>query len=710
LKISRSAWFRKTAFPFTLFILVLSIILIILVNWEVEREKLLWEKNQQAGYVHTANNLIDWTTLDLEETRNRILNQIDDYKPNNSVSSLSEILRRIEANESLIKELFVITENKPLQFPLFIPLYEIQNLPSPITPLSNLLKHAQLAMAETLEFQKKNFSQAAELYSRILQAATSIFVKAHLLNRIARCLKKGGQTQRAIQTYSSLIQNHSSQLDENGLPFGLIGRLQLSLIYKEMSAFENATSTQIQLYESLLGSEWTLTKAQFMYHLDLAKESVSNLFSKIEDQEALKTQKDKWESLAASFENKTMRTLAAEVLAEQFIMPSLTEASDRNLLQIWNLESKFVNGEWYVVGFLPLSEGETLGIRLNNETLLHTLVAGTSEGQSSPNPTSIQISDNNGFLPAKTSSVQSRNIAESVYSIKLESPLPPWTLHIKKPDTDSGRKEFLVRRIFYFGGIGIIIGAIAFGGFMRIRTIEKEMEIARLKSEFVATVSHELRTPLTSIRYMLGLLNRDRVPDDKTKKEFYKTLAYESEGLSELIENILDFSKIEAGMKEYNLKDTDPKSFTLELAQRVSERLEPKGFTLETEIEKDLQSVNMDSESITRALLNLIDNAVKYSGENRTICLRAKMDQQHIKWEVQDYGIGIAEEDREKIFEKFYRSKHILESPTKGSGIGLTLVKFIAEAHGGFVDFISTPNVGTTFFLKIPRKNNENQS
>lgn len=551
--------------------------------------------------------------------------------------------------------------------------------------------------------------QAAELYSRILRKTTSNEAKAHLLNRIARCWKNAGQKQKAIQTYTNLIKNHSTQINEDGLPFRLIGRFQLSSIYEEMTAFENASSTQIRLYESLRNGEWTLTKDQFNYYLDLTETAIPRLLSQIEDKEVSTINRSKWDSLTASFENKIQRTLAAEVLVEHFFSSSLQEAPDSSLFQGWNLESKRINGEWYVVGFLSLSTNETLGIHLNNGALLKALIASTPESQVSPNPTKIHVSDSDGFLPADTTLGHSRDLTESAYSIKLEDPLPPWTLHIMKSDSDSGRKEFMLRRLIYFGGIGIIIGAIAFGGFMRIRSLEKEMEIARLKSEFVATVSHELRTPLTSIRYMLDLLNRDRVPDKQKRKDFYATLTQESERLSELIENILDFSKIEAGMKEYNLKDTDPTSFTLELAQRVSERLEPKGFTVETKVDKDLKSAKMDSESISRALLNLVDNAVKYSGESRIIYLRAKMDNFHITWEVQDCGIGIDEEDREKIFEKFYRSKHILESSTKGSGIGLTLVKFIAEAHGGSVDFTSTPGKGTTFLLKIPRKKNENQ-
>ena len=239
---------------------------------------------------------------------------------------------------------------------------------------------------------------------------------------------------------------------------------------------------------------------------------------------------------------------------------------------------------------------------------------------------------------------------------------------------------------------------------MGLRGMGKELELAQLKSDFVATVSHELRTPLTSIRYMLDLLKRGRVPEEEKRQSFYETLTVESERLSVIIDNLLDFSKIEAGMKQYELKSIESKSFTTGLAKRTEERINPKGFYLEVNIADNLPPINIDKESVSRALYNLLDNAVKYSGESRTIHLSCREDWRNIYWEIKDQGIGISPEEQKHIFDKFYRSSELTDDNIKGSGIGLTLVKHIAEAHGGEIKVISKRGQGSRFTLRIPKK------
>jgi len=223
-----------------------------------------------------------------------------------------------------------------------------------------------------------------------------------------------------------------------------------------------------------------------------------------------------------------------------------------------------------------------------------------------------------------------------------------------------------------------------------------------LKSDFVATVSHELRTPLTSIRYMLDLLRRGRVPEEDKKQSFYETLTIESERLSDIIENLLDFSKIEGGMKQYDLKPIDPKSYTADLAKRVEDHIKPKEFRLKVDIADNLPAIKVDKDSLSRALSNLLDNAIKYSGESRIVHLSSWADSENIYWEVKDMGVGISLDEQKLIFDKFFRSSEFSDDSIKGSGIGLTLVKHIAEAHGGKVSVTSQKGQGSQFTLAIP--------
>jgi signal transduction histidine kinase len=248
----------------------------------------------------------------------------------------------------------------------------------------------------------------------------------------------------------------------------------------------------------------------------------------------------------------------------------------------------------------------------------------------------------------------------------------------------------------------VVIVALLFGGILAIRSTAKELRLAKLKSDFVSTVSHEFRTPLTSIRYLAELLQRGRVKEESKKQQYYESITHESERLSRLIENILDFSKIEAGMKEYEFGETDPAELCREVVQRFQEQVAPQGFTIETEIEKRLPKIQADKEALGRALFNLLDNAAKYSGENRKIRFHAYSDKNHLYMKVEDQGIGIQKDDLDKVFEKFYRSSGAQSSNIKGSGIGLTLVSHIARSHGGEVVMGSEPGKGTRVTILLP--------
>jgi len=191
---------------------------------------------------------------------------------------------------------------------------------------------------------------------------------------------------------------------------------------------------------------------------------------------------------------------------------------------------------------------------------------------------------------------------------------------------------------------------------------------------------------------------------------YYETITDESGRLSRLIENILDFSKIEAGMKEYQFRETDIAELARDVASRFQEQVAPKGFVIESEISNQMPKILADSEVLSRALFNLLDNAFKYSGKSRKAFLRARSEGECVFLEVQDEGIGISREEQKNVFEKFYRSDNMDESSIKGSGIGLTLVAHIVKAHGGEVLLESEMDKGTKVTMKLPLKRKKDKN
>ncbi|HKB68463.1 MAG TPA: HAMP domain-containing sensor histidine kinase [Pyrinomonadaceae bacterium] len=241
------------------------------------------------------------------------------------------------------------------------------------------------------------------------------------------------------------------------------------------------------------------------------------------------------------------------------------------------------------------------------------------------------------------------------------------------------------------------------GGLVLTRHIvNKELALARLKSDFVSNVSHELRTPLALIRLYAETLELGRITTGDKKQQYYRIIRKESERLTALINNILDFSRIEAGRKEYEFRNTDIAELVRNTLESYRYQIEQQGFAFEENIDPNLPAVPVDREAIARALVNLVNNALKYSRDEKFLGVKLYRENGLVKLEVADHGIGITRRDQSKIFEKFYRAGDPLVHNTKGSGLGLSLVRHITQAHGGEIAVESTPGKGSRFILSLP--------
>ena len=260
-------------------------------------------------------------------------------------------------------------------------------------------------------------------------------------------------------------------------------------------------------------------------------------------------------------------------------------------------------------------------------------------------------------------------------------------------------QKFLRTSFLILGGLSLLLMG---GIFLVYRNVTKEMALAKLKSDFVSNVSHELRTPLSLIRLYAETLELGRVAAAEKYQEYYKIIRKESERLSALINNILDFSRIEAGRKEYEFRETNLPELVRNTLDSYRYQIEQNGFKYDENIASNIPPVEVDREAIARSLLNLVNNAVKYSSDDKYLCVNLYRDNGSVKLEVVDHGIGIPPNEQHKIFEKFYRVGDPLVHNTKGSGLGLSLVRHIAHAHGGDVAVESVPGHGSKFTLLLP--------
>jgi len=292
--------------------------------------------------------------------------------------------------------------------------------------------------------------------------------------------------------------------------------------------------------------------------------------------------------------------------------------------------------------------------------------------------------------------------AAPVSTVPLGDALPAWRVALYQPAGLSPRDMVRRQAAIFMGAFVLLVAVIAAGLVATYRLVRRESEIARLKSDFVANVSHDLKTPLSLIRLFSETLEMDRVPDPERRREYYAVLTRESERLSRLIDNVLDFSRIESGRQRYEMTPGPVEPLIQEVLESFRHPLQQEGFTVEVSIAPDLPDVVMDDDAVKQALANLLDNAMKYSAERRHITVTARREDDGVAVEVTDEGIGVPVGERERIFEKFYRVGRSETQGRRGSGVGLALVKHIAEAHGGRVSVDARAGGGSRFTLHLP--------
>ncbi len=232
---------------------------------------------------------------------------------------------------------------------------------------------------------------------------------------------------------------------------------------------------------------------------------------------------------------------------------------------------------------------------------------------------------------------------------------------------------------------------------------EKLDELNRLKTEFVSTVSHELRTPMSSIQGLTEILQDGKIKDKAKKEELVALLASESGRLSRLIHNILDFGKIEQQAKTYRFGPAELRPLIDEALQVFRHKLDEAGFDVRQEYPSAPVFLNIDRDAVKQVLINLIDNAIKYSAERKMIGISLIEKEREVEIQVSDKGIGIPENDLGKIFDKFYRSTGAAGVNPKGVGLGLKIAKHIMAAHHGDIGVESRPGEGSTFRLIFPK-------
>jgi two-component system, OmpR family, phosphate regulon sensor histidine kinase PhoR len=251
--------------------------------------------------------------------------------------------------------------------------------------------------------------------------------------------------------------------------------------------------------------------------------------------------------------------------------------------------------------------------------------------------------------------------------------------------------------------LGLMDVILLLGAWLIFRNVSKQVELSRLKSEFVSGVSHEIRTPLALITMYIETLEMGRVTDVNKIREYYTIILNETTRLSGIVNRILNFSQIESNKRKYSFGTADLNEIVENAAHAFRYSIDIRGFSYSFTPEIDLPLVMVDRDAVTDAFVNIIDNAMKYSTDIREIIVRTGKSERYVFVEVEDHGIGISEKNQKFIFDKFYRVTEMnLANKVKGSGLGLAIVKHIMNAHNGNIFVKSSTGAGSLFRLSFP--------
>jgi signal transduction histidine kinase len=282
----------------------------------------------------------------------------------------------------------------------------------------------------------------------------------------------------------------------------------------------------------------------------------------------------------------------------------------------------------------------------------------------------------------------------------LQAPLDGFTLAAEVSGDDPAATLAFRNRTWYIALLALLYTGIGVGFGLTLREMRRAYKLSRLKTDFVANISHELRTPLTSVRLFAETLRQGRAQGPQEVQQCLELLTKETQRLSSLVEKLLDWSRLESGRKLLRREPTSVEA----LIDHVGEvfRAQQLGTTYETQIEPGLPPVSVDRDAMAQVIFNLLHNAVKFTGPDKQIALRARRTDRGVAIQVEDNGMGIREKDRKRIFERFYRADDLLSRRTEGTGLGLAIAKRLVEAHGGRIDVEARPGGGSIFRVQLP--------
>jgi signal transduction histidine kinase len=518
---------------------------------------------------------------------------------------------------------------------------------------------------EALEFRQQDYVGAAAEF-RALARATEPSVRAGALVRLGRVLRKSGRHDEALGVYETLQQLGPTSV--GGVPADLLARQARLAVLEALRQTVEVERTAQALDADLQQGRWILDRVTYEFYSQEAGRRLAASLP-IDGREA---------ALAL--------TEAVDLLWDERQAIQAGEGSPRGRRSVW------VRGR----GVLLLWSGlpDRLMALVAGPAYVEVQWGGAWQGLG----VTVALTDAAAHtVLGNTTAPGGPQAVRAMADTGL-----PWTLRVASADPVADLAELAVRRRLLLAGLGLMGMVVLIGGYFTGRAVTRELAVARLQSDFVSAVSHEFRTPLTSMRHLTELLDRNVVTDENRKKQYYAALSHETTRLHRLVENLLNFGRMEAGALQYRFEPVTVSALVEDVVADFRQEVAAGGHRIELHADDTLPAVRADREALSRAVWNLLDNAVKYSPRDTTVRVDVAREDHRVAIRVRDEGPGIPPGERKQIFKKFVRGAVARASSIKGTGIGLATVHHIARAHRGEVRVDSQRGKGSTFTILVP--------